>query len=138
MNNIPKAKKVNKVTEDISKEQNIQEKVDKFKKELTDVFMSNLTDKTRRLLVKELIEQYAWVSVSMKELSEKINGRDYIEKYQNSETQWGVRKSAYVETYNELAKTLVKVNKELVSTLPKGSMATDMLDTFNNKYKEDD
>lgn len=137
MNKIPKVEKVGKIKKELSQEERTQKEVDEFRKSL-DIFLTNLTDKTRRVLVSNLLDQYAWVSVSLKNLSKKINGRDFIEEYRNSETQWGVRKSAYVETYNELAKTLTRLNKELVSTLPKGSIATDMLDEFNNKYKEND
>lgn len=137
MNKIPKVEKVEKIKKELSQEERTQKEVDEFRKSL-DIFLTNLTDKTRKVLVSNLLDQYAWVSVSLKNLSKKINGRDFIEKYRNSETQWGVRKSAYVETYNELAKTLTRLNKELVSTLPKGSSANDMLDEFNNKYKDKD
>ena len=137
MNKIQKVKKVEKIKKELSKEEIIEKKVKEFRKEL-DIFIDNLSDKTRKIFASNLLDQYAWVSVSLKELSNKINGRDFIEEYRNSETQWGVRKSAYVETYNELAKTLTRLNKELIATLPKGSNSNDMLDEFNNKYKEED
>ena len=133
MNKIAKQTKVAKVETELKNEELKTKRVSEFRNEL-EVFLQNITDKTRRLLVANLLDQFAWVSISLKDLAKIINGRDYIEKYRNSETQWGYRKSAYVETYNELAKTLTRLNKELVNTLPKGSTSADMLDEFNKKY----
>jgi hypothetical protein len=74
--------------------------------------------KTRKA-VHSLIENAAFMSVSLEDLQEDINANGYTEEYQNGANQSGVKKSSAVEVYNVMIKNHMGVMKQLTDLLPK-------------------
>ena len=69
--------------------------------------------------VESLIEEAAFMAVSLAELQEKINEKGYTEEYQNGANQKGVKKSSEVEIYNTMIKNYMAVVKQLTDLIPK-------------------
>ena len=66
-----------------------------------------------------MIEEAAFMAVSLAELQEKINEKGYTEEYQNGANQKGVKKSSEVEIYNTMIKNYMAVVKQLTDLIPK-------------------
>ena len=115
-------------------------KEDKIKKEiraLTRLFKDLPTD--GKTLSRSLIENAAFMSVSLDELQLQINEKGYISEYQNGENQWGTKKSPEVEIYNTLVKNHMAILKQLFDWLAKSkpdSYDKDGFDDFINGRDE--
>ena len=73
--------------------------------------------------ITNLINEAAFMSVSLSELRKIINEKGYTEIYQNGENQKGVKKSAEVDIYNSLIKHYMAIMKQLLELLPKSEVA---------------
>lgn len=69
--------------------------------------------------VKSLIENAAFMAVSLGELQEIINKKGYTEEYKNGANQFGVKKCSEVEIYNTMIKNHMSAIKQLTDLLPK-------------------
>lgn len=69
-------------------------------------------------VAEKLIENAAFMAVSLRELQEAINKKGYIEEYQNGANQSGVKKSSEVEVYNTMIKNFNVTMKQLIDLLP--------------------
>ena len=69
--------------------------------------------------VKALIENAAFMAVTLQELQDEINEKGVIEKYQNGANQYGVKKSSEVEVYNSMIKNYSSIIKQLTDLLHK-------------------
>lgn len=125
------AEEVEKIDEQNEKQKKIAEVIEQMQD-----FTKSCESLQQKILVRNLIKQYAFVVISMDELSDIISQRDFVEEYKNGENQFGFKKSAYVDCYNDLTKTLAKLNSELIKTVPKGSINKDMLEAFNAKFDD--
>lgn len=76
-------------------------------------------DTNTKKAVNSLIENAAFMSVTLKELQQTINEKGVISEYQNGENQWGTKKSPEVEIYNTMIKNHMSVIKQLTDLLPK-------------------
>ena len=90
------------LSEVIDKEELIKKEVAK----LTRIFKT-LSTGTKNSIT-NLINEAAFMSVSLAELRAIINKKGYIEEYQNGENQKGIKKAAEVDIYNSLIKTLMR------------------------------
>ena len=96
------------------------EKNKKIKKELSKlnkIFKDIPEDKKN--VVKGLIENAAFMGVTLKDLQDLINSKGYTEEYQNGEHQKGIKKCPEVEIYNTMIKNYTNVIKQLMELLPK-------------------
>lgn len=68
--------------------------------------------------VSSLIENAAFMTVTLKDLQETINKDGAVSKYQNGENQWGTKKSPEVEIYNSMIKNHMGIMKQLTDLMP--------------------
>ena len=88
---------------------------------LTNIFKNLSTGTINSITI--LINEAAFMSVSLSELRKIINEKGYTEIYQNGENQKGVKKSAEVDIYNSLIKHYMAIMKQLLELLPKSEVA---------------
>lgn len=69
--------------------------------------------------VKSLIENAAFMSVTLEDLQETINREGTVSEYKNGEHQYGTKKSPEVEIYNTMIKNHMAIIKQLTDLLPK-------------------
>ena len=104
---------------------------------LTNIF-KNLSTGTKNSIT-NLINEAAFMSVSLSELRAIINKKGYIEEYQNGENQKGIKKAAEVDIYNSLIKHYMAIMKQLLDLLPKTeavAAAKDEFDDFVNRRED--
>lgn len=104
------------LSEVVGKEELIKKEVAK----LTRIFKS-LSAGTKNSIT-NLINEAAFMSVSLAELRAIINKKGYIEEYQNGENQKGIKKAAEVDIYNSLIKHYMAIMKQLLDLLPKAEV----------------
>lgn len=75
-------------------------------------------DTKRKKTVESLIENAAFMIVTLEDLQESINLNGVISEYQNGQNQWGTKKSPEVEIYNTMIKNHMQVMKQLTDLLP--------------------
>lgn len=99
---------------ELTKDERIKKEMNKLKK-----IYKDLDEKTKKA-VNSLMENAAFMIVTLEDLQEtmKING--VVSEYQNGENQWGTKKSPEVEIYNTMIKNHMSIIKQLTDLLPKG------------------
>jgi hypothetical protein len=110
--------------EDKGKEKRIKAEIKRLNIILKDV------DANTSKGVKSLIENAAFMSVSLDELQKIINEKGYTEVYTNGATQSGIKKCSEVEIYNVMIKNHMAVMKQLTDLIPKGQAESDELIAF--------
>jgi hypothetical protein len=115
------------------KEIDIHERIEEQKKILSRQF-TQLDNKTKKV-VGSLIDNAAFMMVTLQDLAATIKRDGVVSEYQNGASQWGTKKSPEVEVYNSMIKNHVTIMKKLADLLPKGNTKTpdDPLDDFVNK-----
>lgn len=84
-------------------------------------------------LAKDLIQNAAFLSVTLSELQKKINLNGVTEKYQNGANQFGTKISSDAMVYNTMVKNFSNIIKQLTDFLPKDKRPeTDGFDDFIN------
>jgi cysteinyl-tRNA synthetase len=96
-----------------TKEERIKEEI----KRLNGIF-SKMSKNTKRV-VKSLIENAAFMAITLEDLQNDINIKGVISEYQNGENQWGTKKSPEVEVYNSMTKNHTQIMKQLADLIPK-------------------
>jgi hypothetical protein len=86
------------------------------KKKLTKILEKIAEDKMT--IAEGLIHTAAWQRVMLTELKEMIQRDGYVERYQNGENQFGIKKSSAVEVYDKTVNTYSKIIKQLCELLP--------------------
>lgn len=97
---------------EMSKEDYIKCEIKRLKK-----IFENLTQDAAAVAEK-LIENAAFMAVTLNELQGIINVKGYIEEYQNGENQFGTKKSSEVDIYNTMIKNFNTTMKQLIDMLP--------------------
>jgi replicative DNA helicase len=77
-----------------------------------------------------LIENAAFLRVSLTELQMEIQEKGYVEEYQNGENQYGTKESCYVRAYNNLVKSYNTTMKQLMDFAPDADVKEDPFDAF--------
>lgn len=98
---------------ELTKEERILNEIKKLNK-----IFGNIDIKTKKG-IHSLIENAAFMSVTLEDLQNVINQNGVISEYQNGENQWGTKKSPEVEIYNTMVKNHMAVMKQLTDLLPK-------------------
>lgn len=75
--------------------------------------------KTQKEVVLPLLQNAAFMKVTLEELQDQINHDGAIEEYKNGVNQYGVKQSASLQSYNALIKNYASVIKNLCGMLPK-------------------
>lgn len=108
--------------EDIREKINEQELVKKNaniakeKKKINKLFVK--IDKNKRAVVERLIENVAFMSVTLDELKEDIKMYGVKETYMNGSNQFGFKESIESKTYNTMLKNYMNAIKQLIDLLP--------------------
>lgn len=95
-----------------SKDEKIRKEVARLKKVFKDL------DKNMLSTVISLLQNAAFMSVSLEELQETINQNGYISEYQNGENQFGTKKSPEVEIHIAMTKNHAAIIKQLSDLVP--------------------
>src|SRR5690554_742571 len=66
-----------------------------------------------------LINNAAFMTITLMDLQETINQDGSVSTYQNGENQWGTKKSPEVDIYNTMIKNHMNIIKQLTDLLPK-------------------
>lgn len=72
----------------------------------------------RKKTVEKLINDAAFMAVTLEEIRLVIQRDGVIETYQNGENQKGIKKSSAVEVYDKMVNTYSKVIKQMCDLLP--------------------
>ena len=89
-------------------------------------------DKDTKKVVKSLIENAAFMAVTLEDLQEHINKNGVISEYQNGENQWGTKKSPEVEIHIAMTKNHNATMKQLADLLPKKPIKQEDDDGFDD------
>ena len=82
------------------------------------VFFADIAD-NQRGVIEPLLQNAAFMKVTLEDLQEKINNDGLIDEYQNGENQKGLKVSAALQSYNSTVKNYGGVIKQVFSLLPK-------------------
>lgn len=96
----------------ITKETRINEELER----LNGFFIS--IDGNQRAAVTPLIQNAAFMKVTLEDLQATINADGTTDEYQNGANQYGVKQSATLQAYNSLIKNYANVIKNLAQLLP--------------------
>jgi nicotinic acid mononucleotide adenylyltransferase len=99
--------------EDLQKVARLNEEIKRLNKILSKV------DKKTKKAVHSLIENAAFMAITLEDLQQHINRHGTVTEYQNGENQWGTKKSPEVEIYNTMIKNHMAVMKQLTDLIPK-------------------
>ena len=75
-------------------------------------------DANQKAVVEPLLQNAAFMKVTLEDLQEAINTEGVTETYRNGATQYGVKQSATLQSYNALIKNYASVTKILSGLLP--------------------
>lgn len=90
---------------------------------------SSIPDKQLELL-DSLMQNAAFMKVTLDELQKKIISNGLTDVYQNGANQYGNKASAELQAYNQLIKNYLNVQKQLTKLLP-GEEKADYRETWN-------
>lgn len=96
----------------MTKEERIQEELER----LTQIFLD--ADESRLSAAATLLQNAAFMKVTLEDLQDVINREGPTDKYQNGANQHGMKQSATLQSYNALIKNYAGVMKSLVTLLP--------------------
>lgn len=97
--------------------------------------LNGLSEKSIGIL-KGPIEEACFMKVKLDDLKKEINEKGFTDEYRNSETQYGTKRSACVDTYATMVKNYTVLMKEIMSRLPEIDRETEddgFMDFLNDK-----
>lgn len=97
----------------VEKNKKIKKEINKIKR----VFQG--IPKNKKEIVEKLIENAAFMSITLDELKEDIKKYGVKETYVNGKDQYGFKESIESKTYNTMIKNYSNVIKQLIDFLPK-------------------
>lgn len=106
------------------------------KKELADKELARMKKlfqplpENERTFIQPLLENAAFMRVTLDELQIKIRLEGATDEYQNGANQCGVKISAAIQAYNQLMKTYHTLMDKLMAKLPAEKDPADELDEF--------
>lgn len=104
---------VNEKKKEISREDRIRSEIDRIA-----VFYAAM-DANQKALIIPLIQNAAFMRVTLDDLQEEIEKNGVVEKYQNGQNQFGYKQSSALQSYNSLIKNYAAVNKTLSMMMPR-------------------
>ena len=75
-------------------------------------------DGNQRAIAAPLIQNAAFMKVTLEDLQEIINAEGVVDEYKNGANQYGMKQSATLQSYNALIKNYASVIKTLSQILP--------------------
>lgn len=106
--------------ENLEKEKERKDRETRIKKEqrrLAGIFAK--IDICNKKAVQSLIENAAFMAVTLQDLQVKMNSNGVVSTYKNGENQYGTKKSPEVEIYNTMVKNHAGIIKQLTDLIPK-------------------
>lgn len=100
----------------LEKDERVNEEIDRLRRILIDLD----ADEKKLEAAESLIENCAFMAITLQDLRDKINREGCVSKYQNGENQWGTKQSPEVKTYNQMLKNHMSITKQLTDLLPSG------------------
>lgn len=98
----------------------------------------NALDEKQKAVISPLIQNAAFLRVTLDELQETINSDGLVDEYQNGRNQSGMKQSASLQAYNNTMKVYLMTIKTLFGFLPpKARQAATFAEKFYNKMTED-
>ena len=97
------------------KEERIKTELERISKHFENV------NESQRAIVTPLLQNAAFMKVTLEDLQKIINEEGVTETYQNGANQRGIKQSATLQSYNSLIKNYASVIKTLSQLLPKES-----------------
>ena len=76
-------------------------------------------DENQRENAANLLQNAAFMAVTLQDLQDLINAEGVVDHYQNGATQFGTKTSAVLQSYNALVKNYATVVRTLAQLLPK-------------------
>ena len=107
-------------------------RIKRERERLLEIF-SELDEKRRNTAV-SLIENAAFMTVTLEDLRKTISENGVVSEYQNGENQFGTKKSPEVEVYNTMIKNFTTIIKTPCDMLPEASTAASELLDFRQNY----
>ena len=98
---------------ELTKEKRIEEELSRIS-----IYFAEM-DENQRAVIDPIMQNSAFMKVTLDDLQEIINKEGVIDHYQNGANQYGLKPSATLQSYNSLVKNYAAVNKTLFSLLPK-------------------
>lgn len=95
-----------------TKEKRIKAELNRIKEKFSDA------DANQKAIVAPLMQNAAFMKVTLEDLQEIINLEGVTDSYQNGVNQYGVKQSATLQSYNSLIKNYTAVIKALSKLLP--------------------
>lgn len=105
------------------KERTKEERISEELKRISDLFPD--LDSKQRSAIMPLIQNAAFMKVSLEDLQEIINRDGVTEVYQNGANQYGVKQSAAVQSYNVMIKNYAAAIKTISSMIPPDRQPTE-------------
>lgn len=105
------------------KEETKEQKIAKERAKIIKIY-TELPDYTKKVNEK-LIDNAAFMAVTLDDLQKIINETGCVEHYQNGANQFGKKKSSEVEVYNVMIKNYKSVMDTLNGLLPKNEGSSD-------------
>ena len=93
-----------------------EERIEAELKRITERFEK--ADGNAKAIVAPLIQNAAFMKVTLEDLQEIINAEGVTDEYKNGANQYGIKQSATLQSYNALIKNYASVIKTLASILP--------------------
>ena len=111
---------------------NLKNKINKEIKRLKELFKN--MDENKLKLAEKLIENAAFMSVTLDELKEYIRDNGVKEGYCNGENQYGYKESVESKNYNTMIKNYMNIIKQLNDMMPESQKVNedDEFDKFND------
>lgn len=98
---------------DLSREKRIKREL----KRLSNLFEE--IDGNRRKFIQPILENAAFMAITLQDLQEEINAGGVVDQYQNGQNQHGVKIGASLQAYNSLIKSYSGTLKTLSAILPR-------------------
>lgn len=90
--------------------------IKKEKQKLNKIFSK--VDKNKKIIVEKLIDNVAFMSVTLDDLKEDIKTYGVKEPYMNGSNQFGFKESIESKRYNTMLKNYMNAVKQLIDLLP--------------------
>ena len=113
-----------KTKKELTKDERVKKEMRRLKRIYKDM------DPDVKKATQSLIENAAFMVVTLEDLQETINREGVISEYQNGANQWGTKKSPEVEIYNTMIKNHMSIIKQLTDLLPKDTEVVEEDDGF--------
>lgn len=97
---------------DLTKQERIKKEINRLKR-----LFKDMPEGTKKKIT-SLIDNAAFMTITLEDLQEVINREGPVSEYQNGENQWGTKKSPEVEIYNTMIKNHMGIIKQLTDLMP--------------------